>query len=36
MIEALACGTPVIAFNGGSVPEIIENGKSGFVVRGAQ
>jgi glycosyltransferase involved in cell wall biosynthesis len=33
MIEALACGTPVIAFNRGSVPEIIENGKTGFVVR---
>lgn len=32
MIEALACGTPVIAFNRGSVPEIIEHGKTGFVV----
>jgi glycosyltransferase involved in cell wall biosynthesis len=32
-IEAMACGTPVIALNRGSVPEIIENGKSGFVVQ---
>ena len=32
MIEAMACGTPVIAFNRGSVPEIIEDGVSGFVV----
>src|SRR5262245_25913886 len=30
MIEALACGTPVIAFRRGSVPEIIEDGVSGF------
>jgi glycosyltransferase involved in cell wall biosynthesis len=32
MIEALACGTPVVAFNGGSVPEVIDDGVSGFVV----
>jgi glycosyltransferase involved in cell wall biosynthesis len=32
MIEALACGTPVIAYNHGSVPEIIEHGVTGFVV----
>jgi glycosyltransferase involved in cell wall biosynthesis len=32
MIEAMACGTPVIAFRRGSVPEVIENGVSGFVV----
>jgi glycosyltransferase involved in cell wall biosynthesis len=32
MIEALACGTPVIAFRRGSVPEIIEHGVTGFVV----
>lgn len=31
MIEALACGTPVIATNHGSVPEIIENGVNGFI-----
>lgn len=33
MPESLACGTPVIAFNSGSVPEIIEDGKTGFVVK---
>ncbi len=32
MIEANACGTPVIAWRCGSVPEIIENGRNGFVV----
>jgi glycosyltransferase involved in cell wall biosynthesis len=32
MIEAMACGTPVIAFRRGSVPEVIEDGTSGFVV----
>jgi glycosyltransferase involved in cell wall biosynthesis len=32
MIEAMACGTPVIAFRRGSVPEVIEDGLSGFVV----
>jgi glycosyltransferase involved in cell wall biosynthesis len=32
MIEAMACGTPVIAFPRGSVPEIIENGVTGFIV----
>ncbi|MEK7603746.1 MAG: glycosyltransferase family 4 protein [Patescibacteria group bacterium] len=32
MIEAMACGTPVIAFNRGSVSEIIEHGKTGFIV----
>jgi glycosyltransferase involved in cell wall biosynthesis len=32
MIEAMACGTPVIAFRRGSVPEVIEIGVSGFVV----
>jgi len=28
----MACGTPVIAYNRGSVPEIIEDGKTGFIV----
>jgi glycosyltransferase involved in cell wall biosynthesis len=32
MIEAMACGTPVIAFRRGSVPEVVEDGTSGFVV----
>ena len=32
MIEAMACGTPVIAFRRGSVPEVVEDGVSGFVV----
>jgi glycosyltransferase involved in cell wall biosynthesis len=32
MIEAMACGTPVIAYNRGSVPEIIDEGLTGFVV----
>jgi glycosyltransferase involved in cell wall biosynthesis len=32
MIEAMACGTPVIAFNRGSVPEIIDDGVTGYIV----
>lgn len=32
MVEAMACGTPVIAFNRGSVPEIVADGINGFVV----
>ena len=32
MIEAMACGTPVIAFDCGSVPEVIQDGVTGFVV----
>jgi glycosyltransferase involved in cell wall biosynthesis len=36
MIEALACGTPVIAFRGGSVAEIIEDGVTGFVVESVE
>ena len=32
MIEAMACGTPVIAWNRGSVPEVVEDGVTGFVV----
>jgi len=31
-VESMACGTPVIAFNRGAVPEIIVNGQTGFVV----
>jgi glycosyltransferase involved in cell wall biosynthesis len=33
MIEAMACGTPVIAFRGGSVPEVIDDGVTGYVVK---
>lgn len=32
LIEALACGCPVVAMNKGSIPEIVENGKTGYVV----
>jgi len=32
MIESMACGTPVIAFNRGSVAEIVEDGLTGFIV----
>ena len=32
MIEAMACGTPVIAYRGGAVPEIMEEGQTGFIV----
>ena len=32
MIEAMACGTPVIAFNRGSVPEVVDDGLTGFIV----
>jgi glycosyltransferase involved in cell wall biosynthesis len=35
MIEAMACGTPVVAFRRGSVPEVIEPGVSGFIVDSA-
>jgi glycosyltransferase involved in cell wall biosynthesis len=33
MIEAMACGTPVIAWDRGSVPEVVEHGLTGFIVR---
>ncbi len=33
MIEAMACGTPVIGFKRASVPEIVNDGKTGFVVK---
>lgn len=32
MIEAMACGTPVIAFNHAAAPEVVENGVTGFIV----
>jgi glycosyltransferase involved in cell wall biosynthesis len=31
MIEAIACGTPVIAYDGGAVPEVIKDGQTGFI-----
>jgi glycosyltransferase involved in cell wall biosynthesis len=36
MIEAMACGTPVIAYRGGAVPEVIEEGRTGFIVEGLE
>lgn len=36
MIEAMACGTPVLAFRRGSVPEIIDNGITGVIVDGME
>lgn len=33
MIEAMSCGTPVVAFNRGAVPEVVEDETTGFVVR---
>ena len=35
-IEAMACGTPVIAYRSGSVPEVVENGVTGFIVEDAE
>ena len=36
IVEAMACGTPVLAFNRGSMPEIIQNGVNGFIVADAE
>lgn len=36
MIEALACGTPVIAYPAGSVPEILEDGRTGYLVENVE
>jgi len=33
MIEAMACGTPIIAYESGSVPEVMEQGRTGFIVK---
>jgi glycosyltransferase involved in cell wall biosynthesis len=35
-MEAMACGTPVIAFRTGALPEIIEHGRTGFIVDGVE
>jgi glycosyltransferase involved in cell wall biosynthesis len=32
MVESMACGTPVIAFGRGSIPEIIRHGETGYIV----
>jgi glycosyltransferase involved in cell wall biosynthesis len=36
MIESMACGTPVIAYPGGSVEEVVEDGVNGFLVRSVE
>jgi len=33
VIEAMACGTPVIAYPNGAVPEVVEDGKTGFIIK---
>jgi len=36
VVEAMVCGTPVIAFNRGAMPEVIVNGKTGFLVNNVE
>lgn len=33
MIEAMACGTPVVAFGNGAIPEVVMDGETGYVIR---
>ena len=33
MVEALACGTPVVALNNGAVAEVLKDGKTGFIIK---
>jgi len=36
VVEAMACGTPVVAFNKGSMPELIDDGVNGFIVENVE
>ena len=36
VVESMACGTPVVAFNKGSMPELIDSGVNGFIVENVQ
>lgn len=36
VVESMACGTPVVAFNKGSMPELINSGKNGFIVENVE
>jgi glycosyltransferase involved in cell wall biosynthesis len=36
VVESQACGTPVIAFNKGSMPEVIDDGQTGYLVNGVE
>lgn len=36
MLEAMACGTPIVAYARGSIPEVVEDGKTGFLINCSQ
>lgn len=36
VVEAMACGTPVVAFNKGSMPELIVNGRNGYLAQNVE